>query len=163
MENKQRLTSEMRAAIDHELAKFPADKKASAVLAAIRIVQDGGNNSVTTEQLDAIAVYLDMPAIAVYEVATFYTMCKREPIGKHLIGVCTNISCKLNGADALARHLEKRLNIKLGETTPDGYISLEEVECLGACVNAPVCQIGKEYYEHLTPEKIDKLLGELKK
>ena len=156
------LTEKMRAEIDKEIAKFPSDKKRSAALMAIRIVQDLGNGSITTEQLEAIADYLDEPPIAIYEVATFYTMCKREPVGRHHIGICTNISCQLNGAEEIASHLKTRLNVDYDQVTPNGKFSLEEVECMGACVNAPMCQIGKKYYEYLTPEKIDEILDELK-
>ncbi len=156
------LTEKMLAEIDKEIAKFPSDRKRSAALMAIRIVQDLGNGSITTEQLNAIADYLEEPHIAIYEVATFYTMCKREPVGRHHIGICTNISCKLNGAEEIAAHLKKRLNVDYDQVTPNGKFSLEEVECMGACVNAPMCQIGKQYYEHLTPEKIDAILDELK-
>lgn len=156
------LSAAMLVEIDKELAKYPADKRKSASLAAIRIVQDMGKGWVTDEELAAIAEYLGIPAIDIYEVATFYTMCKREPIGKHHIGVCTNVPCMLNGSKEIAEHLKKKLGIGFGETSADGKYSLEEVECLGACVNAPVCQIGKRYHECLTPEKIDEILGELK-
>lgn len=156
------LTEKMLAEIDQELAKFPPDKRRSAALMAIRIVQDLGNGSVTTEQLEAIADYLGEPHIVIFEVATFYTMCKREPVGRHHIGICTNVACMLNGAEEIAAHLKKRLNVDYNQVTQNGKFSLEEVECMGACVNAPMCQIGKKYYEHLTPEKIDEILDELK-
>lgn len=160
VEKKSILTQEMLTQIDHELTKFPSDQRKSASLMAIRIVQDLGNGSVTDEQLNAIADYLGVPHIALYEVATFYTMCKREKVGKHNIAVCTNVSCMINGAEEIVNHLEKKLNIKFGEVTADGKFSLEEVECMGACINAPMCQIGKKYYERLTEEKIDQILKE---
>jgi len=155
------LTPEMRQAIDVEVAKFPTERKRSASLSALRIVQEMGTGHVTTEQMDAIADYLDLPPIAVYEVATFYTMCKLSPTGKHNICVCTNLSCSLSGASKIVEHLKKRLNIDFGETTQDGKFALEEVECLGACVAPPVLQIRDRYYENLTPEKVDEILAEL--
>ena len=112
----------------------------------------------TQEIMGAVADYLDMPAIAVYEVATFYSMYEHKPIGQHLVNVCTNISCKLRDSDAVVEHLEKKLSIKLGETTKDGRFTLRSVECLGACVNAPMMQVDKDYHENLTADKIDAVL-----
>ena len=143
--------------IDHWIAKYPPEEKQSAVMAALRIVQEE-KGYLSPEMMDAVAEYLDMPAIAVYEVASFYTMYEREPIGKHLINVCTNISCKLSGSSEVIHYLEKKLKIKLGDTTADGQYTLREVECLGACVNAPMMQIDKDYHEQLTDEKIDRVL-----
>jgi NADH-quinone oxidoreductase subunit E len=111
--------------------------------------------------MDAVADYLDMPSISVYEVATFYSMYELKPVGKHKICICTNISCMLCGSDDVVAHFRKRLNIGLGETTADGRITLKEVECLGACVGAPMLQIGEHYYENLTPESIDQILDGL--
>jgi NADH-quinone oxidoreductase subunit E len=108
--------------------------------------------------MDAVADYLNMPRIAVYEVASFYSMYALEPVGKHLINVCTNISCKLKNSDAIVNYLEKKLDIKLGETTCDGRFTLRAVECLGACIGAPMMQVDKEYHEHLTSESIDSVL-----
>jgi len=155
------ITAESKADIDKWVAKYPADKKESAVMAALRIVQDQNAGFLTNELIDAVAEYLGMPAIAVYEVATFYSMYERDPVGKHKICVCTNISCMLCGSDEVVSHLENKLGIKLGETTEDGKFTLKEVECLGACVNAPMLQLGREYHEKLTPEKLDKLLDSL--
>lgn len=143
--------------IDNWIAKYPAEEKQSAVMAALRIVQEE-KGYLTPELMDAVAEYLNMPPIAVYEVATFYTMYEQEPIGKHLVNVCTNISCKLRGSTEVVHYLEKKLGIKLGNTTEDGKFTLRSVECLGACVNAPVMQIDKDYHENLTDEKIDKVL-----
>ena len=111
--------------------------------------------------MDAVAEYLNMPPIAVYEVATFYSMYELEPVGRHKICVCTNISCMLCGSDNIVGRLTEKLGIKLGETTPDGRFTLKEVECLGACVDAPMFQIGDTYYGNLTAEKIDKILEDL--
>ncbi|HFC54367.1 MAG TPA: NADH-quinone oxidoreductase subunit NuoE [Gammaproteobacteria bacterium] len=157
----QLISEESRADIDRWIAKYPADQKQSAVMAALRIVQDQNGGHLTTELMDAVARYLDMDPIAVYEVATFYSMYEMKPVGRHKICVCTNISCMLCGSEEIVRHLQKRLGIGFGEVTPDGRFSLKEVECLGACVGAPMFQIGKRYYEHLTPEKVDQILDEL--
>ncbi|MGD8782845.1 MAG: NADH-quinone oxidoreductase subunit NuoE [Thioalkalispiraceae bacterium] len=157
------ISAESKADIDNWIAKYPADKKESAVMAALRIVQDQNGGYLTDELIEAVAAYLDMPAIAVYEVATFYSMYERKPVGKVKICVCTNISCMLCGSDDVVEHLENKLGIKMGETTGDGMFTLKEVECLGACVNAPVMQIGNDYHEKLTKEKIDKLIESLDK
>ncbi|CAM2899946.1 NADH dehydrogenase I chain E [Legionella steigerwaltii] len=145
--------------IDHWIAKYPKDQKQSAVMSALRIVQEE-HGHLTTELMDAVADYLDMPAIAVYEVASFYTMYEHTQVGRHSINVCTNISCMLRDSAAVVEHLEKKLGIKLGETTDDGRFTLRSVECLGACVNAPMMQVDKDYHENLTPESIDKVLEE---
>ena len=155
------ITAESRVDIDRWVAKYPDEQKKSAVMAALRIVQDQNGGFLTNDLMDAVAEYLDMPAIAVYEVATFYSMYELEPVGKHKICVCTNISCMLNGSENIVAHLTERLGIKLGETTSDGRFSLKEVECLGACVDAPMFQIGDSYYGKLTPEKIDEILNGL--
>lgn len=150
-----------REEIDRWIAKYPAEQKQSAVMAALRIVQDQNGGYLTDDLMDAIAEYLGMPAIAVYEVATFYSMYELQPVGRHKICVCTNISCMLCASDEIVNHLENRLGIKMGETTADGRFTLKEVECLGACVDAPVIQIGDTYHEKLTPAKIDKILSGL--
>jgi NADH-quinone oxidoreductase subunit E len=108
--------------------------------------------------MDRVAAYLDMPPIAVYEVATFYSMYELKPVGRHKICICTNVSCMINDSDRIVAHLEKKLGVKLGGTTPDGRFTLKEVECLGACGGAPMMQIGKQYYENLTPEIVDSIL-----
>ncbi|TAL66091.1 MAG: NADH-quinone oxidoreductase subunit NuoE [Legionella sp.] len=143
--------------IDHWIAKYPADQKQSAVMSALRIVQEE-HGYLTQELMDAVADYLGMPPIAVYEVASFYTMYEHQPIGRHLINVCTNISCKLRDSNAVVKHLQKSLGIKMGETTDDGRFTLRSVECLGACVNAPMMQVDKDYHENLTTESIDAVL-----
>ena len=111
--------------------------------------------------MDAVADYLDMPHIAVYEVATFYTMYYLNPVGKHIFNVCTNISCNLNGAERIADHVRERLGIDFNQTTADGKFTLQEVECLVACIAAPVCMVDKTYYESVTPEKIDEILAQV--
>ena len=143
--------------IDQWIAKYPACEKQSAVMSALMVVQEE-HGYLTKESMDAVALYLDMPAIAVYEVATFYSMYQHKPTGRHLVNVCTSISCKLRNSAAIIDCLERKLDIKLGETTPDGLFTLRRVDCLGACVNAPMMQVDKEYHENLTPEKIDVVL-----
>jgi len=160
--DKENLFSpEIRAEIDAWVAKYPAEWKQSAVMAALRIVQEDNGGYLTRELMDKVADYLDMPPIAVYEVATFYSMYENQPVGKHKICVCTNVSCMIRGSDQIVAHLEKRLGIKMGQTTEDGRFTLKEVECLGACGGAPMFQIGKTYYENLTPERVDAILEQL--
>jgi len=161
-ENKDALFSEpVRKEIDRWIAKYPDEWKQSAVMAALRLVQDENGGYLTEELMDKVAAYLDMPPIAVYEVATFYSMYELKPVGKHKICVCTNISCMINGSDRVVDHMEKKLGIKLGQTSDDGKYTLKEVECLGACGGAPMFQIGNKYYENLTPELVDSILDGL--
>ncbi|MBF0218451.1 MAG: NADH-quinone oxidoreductase subunit NuoE [Gammaproteobacteria bacterium] len=155
------ITAASCAEIDKWVAKYPPERKQSAVMAALRIVQEQNGGWLSDGLIAAVADYLGMPAVAVYEVATFYSMYQLEPVGRHKISVCTNISCLLRGSETVVAHLERRLGIKLGETTADGKITLKEVECLGACVNAPMLQVGKRYLEKLTPETLDALLDDL--
>ena len=129
--------------------------------AALKIVQAENNGWLSREWMDAVADYLGMPKIAVYEVATFYDMFHLEPVGRHVIDVCTNVSCMLSGCDKIVSHLKKRLQVDFEGTSADGKFTLREVECLAACAGAPMFQIGKKYYEHLTPEKVDAILNEL--
>ena len=152
------INDESRAEIDIWVAKYPADQKQSAVMAALRILQDQNQGYLTDDLIEATAEYLEMPPIAVYEVATFYSMYELEPVGRHKICVCTNISCKLCGSSNVVNHLKDRLGIGLGETTDDGRFTLKEVECLGACVDATMFQIGDTYYGKLTPQRIDEIL-----
>ncbi|KTD76261.1 NADH-quinone oxidoreductase subunit NuoE [Legionella waltersii] len=153
----QLVSAKRLSEIKHWVAKYPADQKQSAVMSALRIVQEE-HNHLTTELMNAVAEYLDMAPIAVYEVASFYTMYEHKPVGRHLINVCTNISCMLRDSSVVVNHLENKLGIKLGETTKDGRFTLRSVECLGACVNAPMMQVDKDYHENLTTDVIDKVL-----
>ncbi|HHH39380.1 MAG TPA: NADH-quinone oxidoreductase subunit NuoE [Sedimenticola sp.] len=160
-EREKLFSPAIRARIDKWLAKYPEGWNQSAVMAALRIVQEENGGYLTRELMDRVAAYLEMPPIAVYEVATFYSMYELKPVGRHKICVCTNVSCMINGADRIVEHMEKKLGIKLGETTEDGRFTLKEVECLGACGGAPMFQIGTKYYENLTPELVDSILDGL--
>ena len=155
------IAGETYAAIDKWIVKYPVENRQAAVIPALHLVQDANGGHVTTALMDELAHYLEMPEIAVYEVASFYSMFEHKPVGKHKISICTNISCMLRGSEEIVEHLEKKYGIKLGQTTPDGKITLKEVECLGACVGAPMCLIGRDYHENLTPEKIDAILEKL--
>ena len=155
------ISQAIKTRINKWVAKYPKDQKQSAVMAALRIVQEDNNGFLTTELMDDVAEYLNMPKISVYEVATFYSMYEHKPVGKHKICICTNISCMLCGSKSLVQHLENKLDIKMGEVTQDGKFSLKQVECLGACVNAPMLQIGKTYYENLNKDKLDLILDDL--
>lgn len=156
------LSENARKHIDHWNLRYPDDQKRSGVFEALRYVQQENNGSLTVPLMDAVALYLGMPKIAVYEIAAFYTMYHLNPVGKYVIDMCTNISCTLNGAEEMLSHFKKKLGIDLNETTADGKFTLKEVECLGACIAPPVCLIAKKYYENLTPEKIDEILAALK-
>lgn len=156
------LSEESRAEIDHWIAKYPPDQKQSAVMAALRIAQEQNGGWLTDELMDAVAEYLDMPPVSVYEVGTFYSMYDLEPVGRHKISVCTNICCMLAGAEEIVTYVENKLGIKLGETTPDGRITLKvEEECLAACAAGPMMTVDEHYYENLTPEKVDRILDSL--
>jgi NADH-quinone oxidoreductase subunit E len=155
---EQLFNTELREQLDAWVAKYPAGKGQSAVIPCLHILQAANEGWLAKPVMNALADYLAIPAISVYEVATFYTMFDLKPVGKHKINVCTNISCLLNGSDEVVSHLETRLNIKLGETTEDGQYTLRQVECLGACCGAPMMQLDRDYHEHLTCDKIDHIL-----
>jgi NADH-quinone oxidoreductase subunit E len=162
-EDPGQLSRHTREEIDLWIAKFPAGRQRSAVLAALRAAQHQNDGFLTTPLMDAIAAYLNLPPIQVYEVASFYSMFETRPCGRHHVSVCTNISCMLNGSDGIVAHIEKKLGIRTGESTPDGRIYLKrEEECLAACVNAPMMMVDHVYHENLTPEAVDKVLDELK-
>jgi len=158
------LSAHAREEIDHWVAKFPEGRQRSAVIAALHAVQHENNGFLTVPLMDAVAERLDLPPIQVYEVATFYSMFETKPVGLHSISVCTNISCALRGADAIVAHVERKLGVKTGESTPDGkfYLKREE-ECLAACCGAPMMMIDHQYHENLTPEKIDRILEAIDK
>jgi NADH-quinone oxidoreductase subunit E len=156
------LSAPVRAEIDHWLAKFPPDRKRSAVIAALHAAQHENKGFLTTDLMDAVAAYLELPNILVYEVASFYSMFETKPVGRHHISVCTNISCMLRGSQEVVEYIENKLGIKTGESTPDGRIYLKrEEECLAACCGAPMMMVDHVYHENLTPPLIDKILDEL--
>jgi NADH-quinone oxidoreductase subunit E len=156
------LSAHVREEIDHWVAKFPPDRKRSAVISALHAVQHENHGYLTTDLMDAVAEYLGLPNIMVYEVASFYSMFETKPVGRHHISVCTNISCMLRGAHAVVEHVEKKLGIKTGESTPDGRIYLKrEEECLAACTGAPMMMVDHVFYENLTDDRIDQILDEL--
>ncbi len=156
------LSGHVREEIDRWARKFPDGKQRSALIGALQAVQHENNGFLTAELMSAVAEYLDLPAIQVYEVATFYAMLETKPVGRHSISVCTNISCMLNGCDRIVEHLEKKLGIKTGESTTDGKFYLkQEEECLAACVGAPMMMIDQIYYENLSVEKVDRILDEM--
>lgn len=155
------LSEQVQAKTDRELKKYPADQKQSAVMAALRFVQDE-KGWISSDDMADVAVYLGMPKMAVYEVATFYHMYNLKPMGKYTLTVCTNLSCQLMGANETLDHLHHKLGIGIGEVTADGKIGLREAECMGACVAAPLLTVNnKRMCSHLTPEKIDQILAEL--
>ena len=157
------LSEQIQNKINRELRKYPADQKQSAVMAALRFVQDE-KDWISTDDMTDIAAYLGMPQMAVYEVATFYHMYNLKPMGRHTITVCTNLSCQLSGANETVDYLKQKLGIGLGEATADGKYGLREGECMGACVDAPLFTISnKRMCGRMTPEKIDLILAELDK
>lgn len=155
------LSHYVRGEVEDWLSRYPPDQKQSAVLGALRALQHE-DGYLKSEKMDAVAAYLDMPPIAVYEVASFYSMFELKPVGRHTLAVCTNLSCMLCGADKIVEHLEHKLGIGLGESTPDGKFFLkEEEECLAACCGAPMMQVNHDYEENLTIEKVDRILDAL--
>lgn len=155
---EQLFNVDIRQQLDGWIAKYPVGQSKSAVIPGLHLLQEAHGGWLTDPIMDALADYLAMPKISVYEVATFYSMYELQPVGKHKISVCTNISCMLNGSEDVVKHLENRLGVGLGETTKDNKFTLKEVECLGACCGAPMMQLDRDYHEQLTTEKIDQIL-----
>ena len=148
--------------IDEWLTRFPENQKQSAVLAALSIAQHQNEGWLSTELMDAVAAKLLMSPIAVYEVASFYSMFSLKPVGKHCVAICTNISCMLMGSDSIVSHVENKYGIKIGESTSDGKIYLKvEEECLAACSGGPMMQVDHVYHTELTPQKLDEILDAL--
>jgi NADH-quinone oxidoreductase subunit E len=162
--SKAKLLSEhTRQEIDHWVAKFPPGRQRSACISALRAAQEQNNGYLTQDLIEAVAEYLKLPPVQVYEVASFYSMFELHPCGRHHVSVCTNISCMLRGSDEIVSYVEKKLGIKTGESTPDGRIFLKrEEECLAACTGAPMMMVDHVFHENLTPETIDKVRDELK-
>jgi NADH-quinone oxidoreductase subunit E len=156
------LSPHVREEIDRWVAKFPPDRKRSAVISALHAVQHENSGFLTPGLMDAVAAYLGLPPIQVYEIATFYSMFETKPVGRHHVSVCTNISCMLRGSQEVVDRVEQKLGIKTGESTPDGRIYLKrEEECLAACTGAPMMMVDHVYHENLTAENIDRILDEL--
>ncbi len=148
--------------IEEWMSRYPEDRKQSAVLAALSIAQHQNQGWLSTELMDAVAAKLDMPPIAVYEVASFYSMFETRPVGRHCVAICTNISCMLMGSDTIVDHVQNKYGIKLGDSTEDGRIYLKvEEECLAACAGGPMMQVDHVYHTQLTPEKVDEILDAL--
>jgi NADH-quinone oxidoreductase subunit E len=156
------VTNEMRAAFDREVAKYPADQKQSAVMACLAIVQDA-QGWVSKEAEKEIADHLGMAPIAVHEVTTFYNMYNQRPVGKYKLNVCTNLPCQLRDGAVALHHCEKKLGIKMGETTSDGLFTLQQSECLGACADSPVMLVNdRTMCSFMTNDKLDQLIDGLR-
>ena len=158
LDQPYRLSQVVMDKVDKEAAKYPSRR--AAVKSALRYCQEE-TGWVSNGVVTAVAEYLGLEPIEVYEVATFYDMFYTEPGGRHRIRVCTNVSCMLRGAEAIVSHLKEKLGIKVGETSQDGRITLLEAECLGACGGAPMLVCGNQYFENLTTDKLDSLLDQL--
>ena len=143
------------------IAKYPAGRQQSAVMPLLTLAQQQHDNWLPKAAMDTIASMLGMPPVRVYEVASFYTMYNLSPVGRYMIEVCTTTPCWLRGSDAIVDACREKLGIEVGETTKDGLFTLKEAECLGACVNAPMCQVGAHYYEDLTPRDVDNIIDTL--
>jgi NADH-quinone oxidoreductase subunit E len=156
------LSNHVIAEIDRWKAKFPREGQRSAVIGALHAVQHENNGYLTAELMNGVAEYLELPPIQVYEVATFYSMFQTRPVGRHNVAICTNVSCMLRGAEDIVAHAERKLGIKLGESTKDGRIYLKkEEECLAACCGAPMMMVDHKYHENLTTERVDAILDGL--
>jgi len=156
------LSGHVKSEIERWKARFPAGRQRSAVIGALHAVQHDNGGYLTAELMNAVADYLDLPPIQVYEVATFYSMFETKPVGRHNVAICTNVSCMLRGAEELVAHVEGKLGIKLGESTEDGRIYLKrEEECLAACCGAPMMMVDHKYHENLTKAKVDEILDGL--
>ena len=161
-DSPQPLSAHVREEIDRWVARFPEDRSRSAIIGALHAAQHENKGFLTTPIMDAVADYLGMEPIKVYEVATFYSMFETKPVARHSVSICTNVSCMLRGAESLVAHAEKKLGVKLGQSTDDGRVYLKkEEECLAACCGAPMMMIEHRYYENLTTEKFDEIIDGL--
>jgi NADH-quinone oxidoreductase subunit E len=162
MSESKTLSDEVCGKIDRLIMKFPEGKQRSAVIGALHAVQHENDGFLSAEHMNAVADYMSLPTIQVYEVATFYSMFQTQPVGRHNVAICTNISCMLRGANDIVEHVEAKLGVKLGESTEDGRIYLKrEEECLAACCDAPMMMVDYKYHENLTKENVDKILDAL--
>jgi NADH-quinone oxidoreductase subunit E len=162
MSGETLLSDHVREEIEHWKSRFPEGRQRSAIIGALHAVQHENDGYLTPELMNAVAEYLGLPSIQVYEVATFYSMFQTKPVGRHNVAICTNVSCMLRGAEEIVEHVEKKLGVKLGESTEDGRIYLKrEEECLAACCGAPMMMVDHKYYENLTNEQVDEILDGL--
>jgi NADH-quinone oxidoreductase subunit E len=156
------LSAHVTDEIERWKARFPEDRQRSAVIGALHAAQHENGGYLTEELMNAVAEYLELPPVQVYEVATFYSMFQTKPVGRHNVAICTNVSCMLRGAEELVEHVERRLGIRQGQSTDDGRIYLKrEEECLAACCGAPMMMVDHVYHENLTPERVDEILDGL--
>lgn len=162
MSESSLLSAHVKDEIEHWKARFPEGKQRSAVIGALHAVQHENNGYLTAELMNEVADYLQLPPIQVYEVATFYSMFQTKPVGRNNVAICTNVSCMLRGAEEIVAHVEARLGIKVGGSTPDGRIYLKrEEECLAACCGAPMMMVNHKYHENLTVDQVDAILDGL--
>lgn len=162
MSDTAALSAHVREEIDRWIARFPEDRKRSAVIGALHAAQHENEGFLTVELMNGVADYLELPPIQVYEVATFYSMFQTRPVGRHNVAICTNVACMLRGSDDIVSHVENKLGIKLGESTSDGRIFLKkEEECLAACCGAPMMMVDHKYHENLTIAQVDEILDGL--
>lgn len=157
-----RFSDESLALVQKMIKRYPEERKKSALIPVLHIAQAEFEGWLSAEVMDYVASLLNIQPVEVYEVASFYSMFNMKPVGKCVIEVCRTSSCWLLGAEDVIRHLEKKLNIKTGETTSDGMFTLKSVECLGSCGTAPMLQVGADYYENLSLEKVDRLVERLR-
>jgi NADH-quinone oxidoreductase subunit E len=156
------LTEKTQETIDHWASKFPPDKKRSALIQSLIAAQQQNGGWISRELTEAVAQYLDLPPVWAHEVVSFYSMFFTEPVGRHKVNICTNISCWLNGAEDMLEHAEEKLGVKLGETTGDGRVTLvREEECLAGCCGAPMAVVDGHYHENLDTQKLDAILDGL--
>ena len=156
------LSRHAKEVIEQWKSRFPEGKERSAVISALHTVQHENGGYLTAELMNAVADYLNLPTIQVYEVATFYSMFQTKPVGRHNVAVCTNVSCMLRGSEEIVAHVEDKLGVRTGESTDDGRIYLKrEEECLAACCGAPMMMVNHKYYENLTTDQVDEILDGL--
>ena len=158
-----KFSEEKKTKVQEIIARYPEGKQKSALIPILHLAQEENNGWLSAEAMDYVAELLHLAPIEVYEVATFYSMYNLKPVGRYLFEVCQTGPCMLNGSDNIISYIQEKLNIKVGETTPDGMFTLKVVECLGACGYAPMMQMGKYYKEHLTREKVDQIIDECRR
>ena len=161
LERQKIFSPEITTKLEEWEKRYPKTQKRSVIIPGLHVLQDHNGGYLTVELMENLAQYLEVPQASVFEVATFYGMYDLEKVGRHKLNVCTNVSCMLNGAKKLMNHIEKRLDIKVGQTTADGRITLRAVECQGACCGAPMLEVDKVFHENLTIDKVDQIIDSL--